>query len=248
MEAYQIFNDLGNNHSSSPNPRSADYQNFSRLDKPNRSHTVFSEMNIKSVPSNHYLERRFKPYCKAQRQVSSVIKLFNKKTSNYFDKAKEDLKSFKHKSPPTDNNCRLSLFPEPITALDSFNPDSRLKEYNSHRSLKSDNKNTRESLLKEMSPNRRRLLIGQSISLKSKYCKSCGKDCKCIETITSKRILKSANHNRYRSLEFGLSVFKITDREKAKVIHSQELSLSSSPNKKNPRKLLVNLGLNLSEG
>ncbi|CAG9313881.1 unnamed protein product [Blepharisma stoltei] len=233
-------------NSSSPVTKISERSFINQIEKIYKSPNDSCDSNIKTVPSDHYLERRFKPYHRASRQVNSVIKTFNRRRSPYFDQAKEDLNTFLQKLPSNDQFAKSPIPPK-------INEDKKIQ---SQRSLRSENQRSRENSLREISPKMRRFLISQSLSNNSaKVYQDSLQEYKLVESISSIHSkgpiskFKLRNHQRYRSLEFGLNISKISDNslEKFPVIHSHEQSNSASPNKKKPKQLLVHLGVSMSE-
>ncbi|CAG9331481.1 unnamed protein product [Blepharisma stoltei] len=189
-------------------PRSSYLNNADKYDnsryKPSISEN-FLESPSKSVSSNHYLEKRFRPYLRASRHVTAVRNHFDLQSNSFFDRAKEDQKSFLQKSPSKDCNFHVSRLPEiPVTK----ELEIKCKIVHSFRNLYSANRKIRDSPNKDAGKSHR---ISNSISyIKGapyKYCNgNCGNSCFCQD--------RSFVHVRHNS--GGL---KMVEKNDAKGVH-----------------------------
>lgn len=132
----------------------------------------------KSVSSSHYLEKRFRPYIRASKHVTAVKNYFGLRANSFFDRAKEEHKSFLLKSPSKDASFHVSRLPEiPITK----ELELHAKILHSFRSLNSATRKNRD-----VSPSilRRNPRVSNSISYieKSPVCKgTCAQICTCLD-------------------------------------------------------------------
>ncbi|CAG9315985.1 unnamed protein product [Blepharisma stoltei] len=207
---------------------------FERVESPKKSPNNSFDSNIKTVPSNHYLERRFKAYTRAFRQVNSVVKAFNRKASPFFDQAKEDLNSFLQKSPPT---SQFSKFPNEIGKSSNEKMITQRSEIQRNKS--------------PISPHIKKLLCSPNLNSNStKLYQDFSEDSRSIERMSSlnsksasrPKLRTQYSHKRSVTPEFRLNISKISNNSFEKLP-----SIHSSTSKRKPKRLLVNLGMNMLE-
>lgn len=93
---------------------------------------TYFDGKVKSIPRTHFLEKSFRPYFRASKQVNAIKNMYKKYGNSDFDVSVEDQIRFLHKS-PKNTEFKTSRVPEKdrhqtSCKRTSKNPSSKLKD------------------------------------------------------------------------------------------------------------------------